>query len=104
MPGGAPRPREVSPAKPGTELLNTTVGLAANLKLVQNSILRVSNPPDEGTVPVQADPRAVIERAWPSWPRLVWSSARLTARIFMQRRRVGERPLLPLTGRSRLVV
>src|SRR6185369_5891306 len=47
-----------------------------------------------------ATTRAVIERAWLSWPRLVWSSARLTARIFMQRRRVGERPLLPRTGRA----
>ena len=43
---------------------------------------------------ITAGPRAVIERAWRSWPRLVRFSARLTARIFMQRRRVGERPLL----------
>ena len=33
-------------------------------------------------------PRADFERAWRSWPRQVWSSARLTARKLMQRRSV----------------
>ena len=37
---------------------------------------------------IPAGPRADFERAWRSWPRQVWSSARLTARKLMQRRSV----------------
>jgi len=40
-----------------------------------------------------AVPRALSNELGVAGPRLVWSSARLAARIFMQRRRAGERPL-----------
>ena len=46
-------------------------------------------------------PRAVVERAWRSWPRLVWFSARLTARIYICNGAmwVNVRSLLPRTER-----
>jgi len=44
-----------------------------------------------------AGPRALSNELGVAGPRLVWSSARLAARIFMQRRRAVERPLLPRT-------
>jgi hypothetical protein len=49
---------------------------------------------------ITAATRAVIERAWLSWPRLVWSSARLTARIYQP---VAQSPIkAPAPRRSRV--
>jgi hypothetical protein len=39
------------------------------------------------------------QRAWRSWPPLVCSSARLTDRMFMHRRPLHERPVLPHIAR-----
>ena len=92
--GSGLRPSDRWPAARGTSwpTLFTSSGRHIMRRPVRQAPSAASTRPP---LEITAGRRAVIQRARRSWPPLVWASARLTDRMFMHRRRPGERPVLP---------